>query len=92
LSCVLERSCSPCWARTRNDRDDPPGSEARRIRCLNLNRPGFELTPEVGRSRCSRSGSVFQPVRHRAESLKPELDAQTVYAMHAVVAHPGADL
>ena len=33
-SCVHEKSCSPCWARTRNDRDDPPGTQARRIRCL----------------------------------------------------------
>jgi transposase-like protein len=26
-SCVFEKNCSPCWARTRNDRRDPPGTE-----------------------------------------------------------------
>ena len=25
-SCAYEKSCSPCWARTRSDRDDPPGT------------------------------------------------------------------
>jgi transposase-like protein len=26
LSSVRENSCSPCWARTSHDRDDPPGT------------------------------------------------------------------
>jgi len=25
-NCVPEKNCSPCWARTRSDRDDPPGT------------------------------------------------------------------
>ena len=33
-SCAHEKNCSPCWARTRSDRDDPPGTESRRIRRL----------------------------------------------------------
>lgn len=29
-SCVPENNCSPCWARRRSDRDDPPGTLSRR--------------------------------------------------------------
>ena len=28
------KNCSPCWARTRSDRDDPPGTQGRRDRRL----------------------------------------------------------
>ena len=34
LELRARKSCSPCWARTRNDRDDPPGTQTRWIRCL----------------------------------------------------------
>lgn len=26
-----QKSCNPCWARTRSDRDDPTGTEGRRV-------------------------------------------------------------
>lgn len=26
-----QKSCNPCWARTRSDRDDPTGTEGRRL-------------------------------------------------------------
>jgi hypothetical protein len=29
-SCAREKNCSPCWARTTSDRDDPPGTQSRR--------------------------------------------------------------
>ena len=28
---LYERNCSPCWERTRNDRDDPLGTESRGV-------------------------------------------------------------
>ena len=28
-----EKNCRPCWARKTNDRDHPPGTQARRFRC-----------------------------------------------------------
>jgi transposase-like protein len=31
-SCVREKNCSPCWARTRSDRSDPPGTQSRWLR------------------------------------------------------------
>src|SRR5690606_9909299 len=30
LELRARKNCSPCWARTRNDRDDPPGTARRR--------------------------------------------------------------
>ena len=33
-SCAYEKNWSPCWARTRSDRDDPPGTPIRRSRYL----------------------------------------------------------
>jgi transposase-like protein len=33
LELRARKNCSPCWARTRIDRDDPSGTPARRIRC-----------------------------------------------------------
>ena len=31
-SCAREKNCSPCWARTRRDRSDPPGTQSRPLR------------------------------------------------------------
>lgn len=33
---VSQKNCSPCWARTRNDRDDPPGTKGRWLYRLDL--------------------------------------------------------
>src|SRR5487761_2744968 len=30
LELRARKNCGPCWARTRNDRDDPPGTQSRR--------------------------------------------------------------
>lgn len=32
-SYALEKNWRPCWARKRSDRNDPPGTQARRFRC-----------------------------------------------------------
>ena len=34
LELRARKNCSPCWARTRSDRDDPPGTQGRRDRRL----------------------------------------------------------
>lgn len=36
LELRARKNCSPCWARTRNDRDDPPGTAGRRHHRLDL--------------------------------------------------------
>lgn len=45
LELRARKNCSPCWARTRSDRDDPPGTANRRHHRLDqqvvpVNRPG----------------------------------------------------
>ena len=34
LELRARKNCSPCWARTRSDRDDPPRTPGGRCRCL----------------------------------------------------------
>ena len=34
LELRARKNYSPCWARTRSDRDDPPGTPGRRLQCL----------------------------------------------------------
>lgn len=36
LELRARKNCSPCWARTTNDRDDPPGTASRRHHRLDL--------------------------------------------------------
>ena len=48
-----------------------------------LNRPGFELTPEVGRLLSRRSGGACQPVSHRAETSQSELVVVVNVIVHA---------
>lgn len=60
LELRARKNCSPCWARTRSDRDDPSGTAGRR-----RYRPDHEAVPLV---RCPAPQGVLQAGQGRTES------------------------
>src|SRR5690606_32723839 len=61
-SCAPEKNCSPCWARTRSDRDDPPGTEGRGFYRLDLQAvPVVRNSPAHGVLQADEGGSEDQP-------------------------------